>query len=200
MMFGYKVKPNFAVENEAAISKPPTVDFGAAPAAGGSLSAPGGIARSGAPAGALVLRAASPRRSVAQVLARPGAAERARHRPDRHADRRAAGGARVESQLADFEQTKGSQIAVLIVPTTAPEDIEQFGIRVADGWKLGPQGRRRRRDPDRRQERRTVRIEVGYGLEGAIPMPHANRIIHEDIAPHVQQRRLLRRDQGGLDA
>jgi LemA protein len=34
MIFGYKTKPNFTVENEAQISRPPTVDFGAAPAAG----------------------------------------------------------------------------------------------------------------------------------------------------------------------
>ncbi|HLW78680.1 MAG TPA: TPM domain-containing protein, partial [Terriglobia bacterium] len=48
--------------------------------------------------------------------------------------------ARIESKLADFEAKKGSQIAVLIVPSTQPEEIEQFGIRVEDAWKLGRKG------------------------------------------------------------
>ena len=50
-----------------------------------------------------------------------------------------SGGAvsRIETDLATLESVKGSQIAVLIVPTTQPEEIEQFGIRVADEWKLG---------------------------------------------------------------
>ena len=43
----------------------------------------------------------------------------------------------LEQTLQAFEASKGSQIAVLIVPTTRPETIEQFGIRVADQWKLG---------------------------------------------------------------
>ena len=48
----------------------------------------------------------------------------------------------LEAKLAAFEQSKGSQVAVLIVPTTQPEDIEQYSIRVVDQWKLGrEQGR-----------------------------------------------------------
>ena len=47
---------------------------------------------------------------------------------------------RIETQLADFETKKGSQIAVLVVPTTQPEEIEQYGIRVAEAWKLGRKG------------------------------------------------------------
>jgi uncharacterized protein len=46
----------------------------------------------------------------------------------------------LEAQLADFERSKGAQIAVLIVPTTAPETIEQYSIRVVDAWKLGRKG------------------------------------------------------------
>ena len=48
--------------------------------------------------------------------------------------------ASLDQQLAHFETRKGSQIAVLIVPTTAPEAIEQYGIRVAEAWKLGRKG------------------------------------------------------------
>lgn len=48
--------------------------------------------------------------------------------------------ARLEAVLADYENKTGSQIAVLTVKTTAPEQIEQFSIRVADAWKLGRKG------------------------------------------------------------
>jgi uncharacterized protein len=93
---------------------------------------------------------------------------------------------RIESKLAAFEGKKGSQIAVLIVPSTQPEEIEQFGIRVADAWKLG------RKTVDdgaillvAKNDRR-VRIEVGTGLEGALPDAIANRIVDETIAPHFK--------------
>lgn len=91
--------------------------------------------------------------------------------------------AQLENKLAQLEQTKGSQIAVLIVPTTEPEAIEQFSIRVVDQWKLG-----RKKVDDGvlllvAKNDRTVRIEVGYGLEGAIPDAIANRIIDEYIVP-----------------
>ena len=95
--------------------------------------------------------------------------------------------ARIEAKLANLEAKKGSQLAVLIVPTTQPEEIEQYGIRVAEAWKLG------RKDVDdgaillvAKNDRR-VRIEVGQGLEGALPDAIANRIITESITPHFKQ-------------
>ena len=91
--------------------------------------------------------------------------------------------AALESKLAAFEAKKGSQIAVLIVPTTQPEDIAQFGIRVADQWKIG-----RKKIDDGvilivAKDDRKLRIEVGYGLEGAIPDAIAKRVIAETITP-----------------
>jgi len=85
--------------------------------------------------------------------------------------------------LAAFEAKKGSQIAVLIVATTQPEDIAQFGIRVAEAWKIG-----RKKVDDGvilivAKEDRKLRLEVGYGLEGAIPDAIAKRIIAETITP-----------------
>ena len=59
----------------------------------------------------------------------------------------------LEEKLAAFEARKGAQIAVLILPTTQPEDIAQFGIRLAEAWKIGRKAHRRRRDPHRRQGR-----------------------------------------------
>ena len=70
-------------------------------------------------------------------------------------------------KLANLEAKKGSQIAVLIVPTTQPEEIEQYGIRVAEQWKLGRKGVDDGAILIVAKNDRRVRIEVGYGLEGA---------------------------------
>jgi uncharacterized protein len=103
---------------------------------------------------------------------------------------------RIETKLGDLEAKKGSQIAVFIVPTTQPEEIEQYGIRVADAWKLG------RKSVDdgailivAKNDRR-VRIEVGRGLEGALPDAIASRIIAETITPHFK----LGDYDGGVEA
>ena len=95
--------------------------------------------------------------------------------------------AALEAKLRAFEQAKGSQVAVLVVPTTQPEEIEQYAIRVAEAWKLG------RRNVDDGAilivalDDRKLRIEVGYGLEGALPDATANRIIDEDIVPLLRR-------------
>ena len=85
--------------------------------------------------------------------------------------------------LKDFEARKGSQIAVLIVPTTAPEAIEQYSIRVAEAWKIG----RKKIDDGAillvAKDDRKLRIEVGYGLEGALTDVTSRRIIDEIITP-----------------
>ncbi len=93
---------------------------------------------------------------------------------------------RLEGELAAFEAKKGSQIAVLIVPTTQPEDIEQFGIRVADAWQLGRKGIDDGAILLVAKNDRAVRVEVGRGLEGALPDVTANRILTEIITPHFK--------------
>jgi uncharacterized protein len=93
---------------------------------------------------------------------------------------------RIESELAALEAQKGSQIVVLVVPTTHPEEIEQYGIRVAEQWKLGRKGVDDGAILLVAKDDRRVRIEVGYGLEGALPDATANRIIDETIAPHFK--------------
>jgi uncharacterized protein len=92
----------------------------------------------------------------------------------------------IEAKLADLEARKGSQIAVLIVPTTQPEEIEQYGIRVADSWKLGRKGVDDGAILIVAKDDRRVRIEVGYGLEGAMPDAIASRIVAETITPHFK--------------
>ncbi|MGO9039559.1 MAG: TPM domain-containing protein [Steroidobacteraceae bacterium] len=109
-----------------------------------------------------------------------------------------SGGAvnQIETRLAEFEAKKGSQIAVLMVPTTQPEEIEQYGIRVADQWKLGRKGVDDGAILLIAKNDRRVRIEVGYGLEGALPDAIANRIIEETITPHFK----LGDYDGGVEA
>jgi uncharacterized protein len=94
--------------------------------------------------------------------------------------------ARIEAKLADLEAKKGSQVAVLIVPTTQPEEIEQYGIRVEDTWKLGRKGVDDGAYLIVAKNDRRVRIEVSYGLEGALPDAVANRIVTETITPHFK--------------
>jgi uncharacterized protein len=91
--------------------------------------------------------------------------------------------AALSQKLQDFETRKGSQIAVVIVPTTDPETIEQFSIRVAEAWKIG----RKKVDDGAilvvAKNDRHLRIEVGYGLEGALTDVTSRRIIDEAITP-----------------
>lgn len=99
------------------------------------------------------------------------------------AEQRAA----LESRLQEYEAQKGSQIAVLIIPSTAPETIEQYSIRVAEQWQLGRKGVDDGVLLLVAKEDRKVRIEVGYGLEGVLPDAVGKRIVSDDIAPHFKQ-------------
>ena len=106
----------------------------------------------------------------------------------------------LEQKLATFEAERGSQIVVLLLPTTAPEDIAAFAFRAAETWKIG------RRDvgdgvllviatTDRR-----IRIEVARALEGAIPDLAAWRIIDDVIAPAFRHGGYAAGIDAGVDA
>ncbi len=95
--------------------------------------------------------------------------------------------ASLEQTLRAFEARKGTQIAVLIVPTTKPEEVEQYALRVVEQWKLG----RKKVDDGAllliAKDDRTLRIEVGYGIEGALNDATAKRIVSDVIAPRLKQ-------------
>lgn len=95
--------------------------------------------------------------------------------------------AALEQTLAAFEQRKGSQIAVLLVPTTAPETIEQYGLRVVEQWKLGRKGVDDGALLLVAKDDRRLRIEAGYGLEGALNDAVCKRIVDEIIVPRLRQ-------------
>jgi uncharacterized protein len=106
----------------------------------------------------------------------------------------------LEGRLRDFERAKGSQIAVLMLPSTQPEAIEQYSIRVAEAWKVG-----RARVDDGvillvAKNDRALRIEVGRGLEGAIPDVLAKRIVSEVITPHFKSGDFFGGIAAGTDA
>ncbi len=102
----------------------------------------------------------------------------------------------LEAKLAAFEQARGAQVVVLMVPTTAPEDIAAYAQRVGDSWKIG------RKDVGDglllvvAKNDRKVRIETTKTLEGAIPDLAARQIIDRAITPRFRQGDFA----GGLDA
>lgn len=106
----------------------------------------------------------------------------------------------LEQTLQAFEARKGSQIAVLIVPSTQPEAIEQYSIRVSEQWKLG----RKKVDDGAillvAKDDQTLRIEVGYGLEGALNDATSKRIIRETIVPRFQQGEFYSGIAAGVDS
>lgn len=95
--------------------------------------------------------------------------------------------ASLDQTLQAFEARKGAQVAVLMVPTTRPETIEQYSLRVVEQWKLG----RNRIDDGAlliiAKDDRTLRIEVGYGLEGVLTDAASKRIISDDIVPRFKR-------------
>ena len=102
----------------------------------------------------------------------------------------------LDERLLAFEKQKGSQIAVLLMPTVRPESIAAYSLRVVEKWKLG------RRGVDDgallliAKNDREMRIEVGYGLEGALSDAVAKRIIEERITPRFRSGDFY----GGIDA
>jgi uncharacterized protein len=97
----------------------------------------------------------------------------------------------LDTVLSEYEQKTGSQIAILLVPSTAPEAIEQYSIRVADAWKLGRKGQ----DDgvlllvakDNPQALRRLRIEAGRGVQGVLTDAQSKRVLQDVIAPHFRQ-------------
>ncbi|HEY3809111.1 MAG TPA: YgcG family protein [Steroidobacteraceae bacterium] len=107
--------------------------------------------------------------------------------------------AQLEQKLRDFEARKGTQIAVLLVPTTQPEQIEQYSIRVAEAWKLG----RKQVDDGAllilAKNDRALRIENGYGLEGVLTDAATNRIIEDTMLPMLRQGQYFAAISAGVD-
>ncbi len=99
--------------------------------------------------------------------------------------------AALDNVLKEYETRTGSQIAILLINSTEPEAIEQYGIRVADAWKLGRKGV----DDgvilivakDNPRALRRLRIEAGRGVQGVLTDAQSKRVLQDVIAPHFRQ-------------
>ena len=99
--------------------------------------------------------------------------------------------ATLENVLKQYEERTGSQIAILLLPTTEPEAIEQYSIRVFDAWKLGRKGVddgvllvvAKNNPPALRR----LRIEAGRGVQGVLTDAQSKRVLQDVIAPHFRQ-------------
>ena len=189
MMFSFKEKPQFTVENEKEICKAPKVDFGTRriqvcdsrtrPLRPSNVMKTGMLARAWLAAALLFVSYSA----TAQVPVPPLKARVTDLTSTLSADQARA----LEQKLAALEARKGSQVAVLLVPTTQPEAIEQYSIRVVEQWKLGRKGVDDGVLLLVAKNDRKLRIEVGRGLEGAIPDAYARRIVDEEISPRFKQ-------------
>lgn len=104
--------------------------------------------------------------------------------------------AQLEDRLSQFESQPGHQIAVLTIPSLQGDSLEDFTMRVAEAWKVGRKGADNGVILFVARDDRKIRIEVGYGLEGALPDATANRIIQEVIIPRFRERDFA----GGIEA
>jgi uncharacterized protein len=107
--------------------------------------------------------------------------------------------AALESKLASYEAQSGNQVVVLMVPSTKPEPVETYSIRVAEAWKIGRKGSDNGVLFLVAKDDRKMRIEVGYGLEGVLTDAVSSRIIAEDVAPRFRDNQFAAGVNAGVD-
>jgi uncharacterized protein len=105
----------------------------------------------------------------------------------------------LEAKLDDWEARTTNQLAVLLVPTTQPEPIEAYAIRVAEKWQIGRKGKDNGALFLVAKDDKKMRIEVGYGLEGVLTDATSRRIIAESVAPLFRERKFAAGIDAGVD-
>jgi uncharacterized protein len=105
----------------------------------------------------------------------------------------------LEAKLADWEAKTTNQLAVLIVPTTKPETIEEYSLRVAEAWKIGQKGKDNGAVFLIAKNDKQMRIEVGYGLEGELTDVASRRIIGDTVAPLFSKGQFAAGIDAGVD-
>src|SRR6202007_1117174 len=88
-----------------------------------------------------------------------------------------------ERKLADWEAKRGAQFAILMVPTTKPDGIDEYSQRVTDQWQIGRKGIDEGGLLLIAKDDKKLRIQVGKGFEGSLTDVTAKRIIDEVIVP-----------------
>ena len=97
--------------------------------------------------------------------------------------------ARLEARLAEGERATGAQVVVAIFPALEGESLEDFSVRLAERWRIGQKGLDNGAILLAFVRDRTLRLEVGYGLEPLLPDAEAGRIIREVVAPRFRESR-----------
>jgi len=105
----------------------------------------------------------------------------------------------LEAKLADWEAKTTNQLAVLIVPSTKPETIEEYSLRVAEAWKIGQKGKDNGAVFLIAKNDKQMRIEVGYGLEGELTDVASRRIIGDTVAPLFSKGQFAAGINAGVD-
>src|SRR5436190_4897380 len=105
----------------------------------------------------------------------------------------------LEAKLAAWERDTGNQMVVLIVPSTKPEPIEAYSIRVAEAWKIGRKGQDNGVLFLIAKDDRKLRLEVGYGLEGVLTDATSRRIIAETVTPLFRQNQFAAGINAGVE-
>jgi uncharacterized protein len=105
----------------------------------------------------------------------------------------------LEDKLTRYEQQSGNQLVVLMVPSTQPEPIEAYSLRVAEAWKIGRKGSDNGVLFVIAKNDRKMRIEVGYGLEGVLTDVQSRRIIGDVVAPLFRENKFAAGVDAGVD-
>ena len=105
----------------------------------------------------------------------------------------------LEAKLAAWETQTGNQLVVLMVPSTQPEAIASYAIRVAEAWKIGRKGKDNGAIFLIAKDDRKNRIEVGYGLEGVLTDVTSRRILAETVAPFFRNNQFAQGIGAGVD-
>jgi len=106
----------------------------------------------------------------------------------------------LDQKMAAFERETSNQVAVLLIPSLEGDSLEDYSIRLAEKWKIGQQGRNNGVILLVVKNDRKLRIEVGYGLEGALPDALSGTIIRNEIAPRFKAEQFYQGIDAGVNA
>lgn len=106
----------------------------------------------------------------------------------------------LEAKLVAYDDSTSNQIAVVVVTTTGDYTVSDFALQILRQWGVGNKDINNGIVVLVAKEDRKINIQVGYGLEGALPDVTAKRIIENEITPNFKEGNYYRGIDEGLDA